>query len=515
MTIVEIFSINNLKNEIRWTSNHLNKEYDNLAKSYIIAFKSNNYLETNDKNKLNPHQHIIFQIYFDSKNYSIFEFNVCDVNGMNKRIILSSSISEIINHEMHARIPFTSFPIEKWINLEIDLQSLCNYFQKTVSIKNLNGIKIQFEGKLKKICLAKDNLKGYILKNQALPKILKMPFQVEIENVVLRLNNLNTNTITTNTNSNTNINTNLNFNLNSDINSNYNTIEGKLNDNENNILFEINKKNGFKNHNKKYLPPINKKNEKLGKSSKKYDSDKIHQDILPGIYNHDKNVLKSKLSNNVSNKNLHIVDKKRNELKSNGQLNFDKDFNFNNTLTKVNYNSKEGNNKNNSDNYNLKNKKNLLNTLSIDNEKEVNLFENNNKIFKKNDFIIEEESGNNSRIVSKLDFSLFEKNMKNVVSHNNSKIHKLAKINEKNTKAENYKLNMNKNDNPNTSKLKNVNENSNNITNNYVNTEIKNELMKELDLTNQIQDKSNSNDSLYLEHYFKKNISFYSPPIVD
>ena len=85
--------------------------------------------------------HVVIQAYFYSNTNHVFEFGVNDTDLFKKRIMFTTSCKDIILNQMHVRIPFSSFPLNKWINLELDIESSCKYFSNS-NFKSINYLSI-------------------------------------------------------------------------------------------------------------------------------------------------------------------------------------------------------------------------------------------------------------------------------------------------------------------------------------------------------------------------------------
>lgn len=282
---VEILSLQN-KNSFRiWlnSSKFSKKEYDNQCKTYILELNKHN-LETN-KNMNFPETHVILQAYIYSKNNAVFEFGVIDTDSLKKRIIFTSAIKDIIRHEMHVRIPFSSFPVNKWINLELDLESSFKYFSNKIAFKSIDYMNISFEGKVRKICLLRNSIKEMIILNNTVPKVLQMPIGVDVENVIVRLGD-----------SNVNYNSNLNSNnVNSNIVGNY--FEMKYNKLNSNLVSNANSNINSKNFGKESSSSNFSKNSYISKNNKLTK--------LIKVQSNENNINMNNLNNNLIKSNMY------------------------------------------------------------------------------------------------------------------------------------------------------------------------------------------------------------------
>ena len=166
----------------------INVIYDTYAKSYCLEFTKGNKIETIGNHSCNiVDSHLIVQMYVESMNNFSIELGIFDSSQTKKRIIFSSSCKELTLNQMHVRVPFCTLPLNKWINVEFDLESICGYFSGKNCFRSLDSLSIQFEGRLKKICTIRTSLKEIILHTNSLHKTLQMPSGVEIENVVVKL----------------------------------------------------------------------------------------------------------------------------------------------------------------------------------------------------------------------------------------------------------------------------------------------------------------------------------------
>lgn len=186
---VELLSLVKKETFGHWKNfSKLHTTYDSSAKSYVLELEKGSRIESNSACKVID-SHLIIQAFVESINNFSVELAVLDSSKLKKRIIFSSCCKELIVNQMHVRVPFTTLPLMKWINIEFDLDSVCGYFSGKSCFRSLESVGIQFEGKLKKVCTLRNPIKEIIMATNAIPKSLQMPSGVEIENVIVKLGN--------------------------------------------------------------------------------------------------------------------------------------------------------------------------------------------------------------------------------------------------------------------------------------------------------------------------------------
>ena len=191
--ISEIFSALQKKSFSNWICiNKKNIIYDQESKSYVLFMQGiNSKLESNIKSlKSVTDTHLVIQIYLlSTTNFSI-EFTINDKSNLKKRIMFSSNCKELVVNSMHVRVPFNSFPKNKWFNAEFDIESILGYFNDSENnFKSIENITLQTYGYLKKICLLKKSLKELINQSNSIPKSLMMPNGIDVDNVIVKLGN--------------------------------------------------------------------------------------------------------------------------------------------------------------------------------------------------------------------------------------------------------------------------------------------------------------------------------------
>jgi hypothetical protein len=101
---------------------------------------------------------IIFQIYlFSQKNISI-EISFSDTQNIKHRIIFSSNIKELNINYFSSIIPIIEIPIEKWINLSIDLLSFINVFFQNLTFKSIDNIILSAYCNIRRIFTMNDKI---------------------------------------------------------------------------------------------------------------------------------------------------------------------------------------------------------------------------------------------------------------------------------------------------------------------------------------------------------------------
>ena len=141
---LELFNPTNKEMLENWNFTGKNKKiYNKLINSYIYTLDSTSKMQIpkNQNISLGIIQgFIIFQIYlFSQKNISI-EISFSDTQNIKHRIIFSSNIKELNINYFSSIIPIIEIPIEKWINLSIDLLSFINVFFQNLTFKSIDNI---------------------------------------------------------------------------------------------------------------------------------------------------------------------------------------------------------------------------------------------------------------------------------------------------------------------------------------------------------------------------------------
>lgn len=141
---LELFNPTNKEILENWNFTGKNKKiYNKLINSYIYTLDSTSKMQIpkNQNISLGIIQgFIIFQIYlFSQKNISI-EISFSDTLNIKHRIIFSSNIKELNINYFSSIIPIIEIPIEKWINLSIDLLSFINVFFQNLTFKSIDNI---------------------------------------------------------------------------------------------------------------------------------------------------------------------------------------------------------------------------------------------------------------------------------------------------------------------------------------------------------------------------------------
>ena len=141
---LELFNPTNKEILENWNFTGKNKKiYNKLINSYIYTLDSTSKMQIpkNQNISLGIIQgFIIFQIYlFSQKNISI-EISFSDTQNIKHRIIFSSNIKELNINYFSSIIPIIEIPIEKWINLSIDLLSFINVFFQNLTFKSIDNI---------------------------------------------------------------------------------------------------------------------------------------------------------------------------------------------------------------------------------------------------------------------------------------------------------------------------------------------------------------------------------------
>jgi hypothetical protein len=141
---LELFNPTNKEILENWNFTGKNKKiYNKLINSYIYTLDSTSKMQIpkNPNISLGIIQgFIIFQIYlFSQKNISI-EISFSDTQNIKHRIIFSSNIKELNINYFSSIIPIIEIPIEKWINLSIDLLSFINVFFQNLTFKSIDNI---------------------------------------------------------------------------------------------------------------------------------------------------------------------------------------------------------------------------------------------------------------------------------------------------------------------------------------------------------------------------------------
>ena len=141
---LELFNPTNKEMLENWNFTGKNKKiYNKLINSYIYTLDSTSKMQIpkNQNISLGIIQgFIIFQIYlFSQKNISI-EISFSDTLNIKHRIIFSSNIKELNINYFSSIIPIIEIPIEKWINLSIDLLSFINVFFQNLTFKSIDNI---------------------------------------------------------------------------------------------------------------------------------------------------------------------------------------------------------------------------------------------------------------------------------------------------------------------------------------------------------------------------------------
>ncbi len=141
---LELFNPTNKEILENWNFTGKNKKiFNKLINSYIYTLDSTSKMQIpkNQNISLGIIQgFIIFQIYlFSQKNISI-EISFSDTQNIKHRIIFSSNIKELNSNYFSTIIPIIDIPIEKWINLSIDLLSFINVFFQNLTFKSIDNI---------------------------------------------------------------------------------------------------------------------------------------------------------------------------------------------------------------------------------------------------------------------------------------------------------------------------------------------------------------------------------------
>lgn len=276
--------------------------YDLQSKSYCLEFKKGTKIETTTLKISNSH--IIFQLNIASSNNFSLELGLIDSSHIKKRIIFSSSCKELISNTMHIRVPFSTFPVNKWSNIEFDLGSICEYFNGKNCFLSLFSVCLQFEGKLRKVSSMKQSLKEAILVNKNLHKSLYMPIGVEIDNISVKLGDIKMDLLT--------------------INEKDHHIKDQ--DNHKEINSQVNKmpilpviKNNSERKHKEMLNNKDKlRNDKDKLRNDKYETKRINL-ISNGKQNSEGNLTNQKFLNTIDYKQVSVLNKEKTQINKSNQ----------------------------------------------------------------------------------------------------------------------------------------------------------------------------------------------------
>ena len=159
---LELFNPTNKEILENWNFTGKNKKiYNKLINSYIYTLDSTSKMQIpkNQNISLGIIQgFIIFQIYlFSQKNISI-EISFSDTQNIKHRIIFSSNIKELNINYFSSIIPIIEIPIEKWINLSIDLLSFINVFFQNLTFKSIDNIILSAYCNIRRIFTMNDKI---------------------------------------------------------------------------------------------------------------------------------------------------------------------------------------------------------------------------------------------------------------------------------------------------------------------------------------------------------------------
>lgn len=355
--------------------------YDLQSKSYCLEFKKGTKIETTSLKISNSH--IIFQLNIASSNNFSLELGLIDTSHIKKRIIFSSSCKELISNTMHIRVPFSTFPVNKWSNIEFDLGSICEYFNGKNCFLSLFSVCLQFEGKLRKVSSMKQSLKEAILVNKNLHKSLYMPIGVEIDNISVKLGDIKMDlenklmkTEKEHINDRDNYNNNHNnVNIHKNINKELNNQVNKM------PVLPIITHNSERKH-KEILNNKDKLRNDKHEKYEKYEKKRINL-ISNGKQNSEGNLTNQKFLNTIDYKQLSVLPKEKTQTnKSNQYSNSEiiEDTHEVNDITKIEKTHNNNNNRNNNINQMINNESyNIINyELSYGNRNKSKNLNNSN-----------------------------------------------------------------------------------------------------------------------------------------
>ncbi len=190
-----------LKKNWKFSGKILN-EYDQIVKTYVTQLitggASKMLTPKSDKESLGIVQsYIVFQIYiFSLKSFGI-EISISDTSKTKRRIMFSTSSKEVIINPLHCRVPLPSLPMNKWINLSIDVLSFVSECFKSQTFRSIDLISLTGSCKVRKMFTMRNPLPDensnnflYTGKNEdnvydikdSVPKAMNFPHDVVYDN---------------------------------------------------------------------------------------------------------------------------------------------------------------------------------------------------------------------------------------------------------------------------------------------------------------------------------------------